>query len=76
MNMTNIPAIIVQRWAEACATPTIQRWRSLAQWTENFADLCDAHADTRPLVPQLREMTDEAWRNMVALHPVREREAA
>jgi hypothetical protein len=76
MNTDNIPGIIQQRWAAACEAPSIQQWRSLGAWIENFADLCAAYPNTRPLVPQLREMADEARRNMVALQPERECEAA
>ena len=65
----NLPGIIQQRWAAALENPTIPQWRSLAVWVENFADVCDGAAETRHLVPQLRELADEAWRNMVALQP-------
>lgn len=72
--MDNLPGIIQQRWAAACAEPSIPRWRSLAVWVENFADICEGQPETQHMVAELRELADEAWRNMVALQP--EREAA
>ncbi len=72
MNTIELPGIIQQRWAAACESPNIPRWRSLAQWCENFADLCAAHPETAHLAGPAREMADEAYRNMVALQPVRE----
>lgn len=70
MNMTTSPGIIQQRWAAASASPSIPQWRSLAVWVENFADLCAAESETRHLVPELRELADEAWRNCRALMPM------
>lgn len=72
--MDNLPGIIKQRWSAVCEAPSLPRWRSLAVWVENFADICEAHAETRHMVSELRDLADEAWRNMVALQP--EREAA
>ncbi len=71
-NTGKLPAIIHQRWAAACAEPSIPQWRSLAVWVENFADTCAEHPETRGMVAELRELADEAWRNMVALQPERE----
>lgn len=68
--MDNLPGIIQQRWAAAAENPTIPQWRSLGVWLENFADQCDAVPELRHLVPDLRGMADDAWRNMVALQPV------
>lgn len=72
--MNFMPGIIRQRWADTLANPSIPRWRSLAEWCEDFADLCGAHAETRHMVAEARRLADEAYGHMVALQP--EREAA
>jgi hypothetical protein len=64
-----MPGIIQQRWNEALAAPTLQQWRSLAVWCEDFADLCDQHAGTKHMVAEARRRADEAYRHMVALQP-------
>lgn len=76
MNTSILPGLIQQRWAAAAESPSIPQWRSLATWVENFADLCQEHAETRHLVGGLRALADQAWRNMRDLQPVRELEAA
>ena len=70
--MLEIPGIIEQRWAAAAADPSIPQWRSLGQWYENFAEQCEAHPETRHHAARLRELADEAYRNMKALQPVEE----
>jgi hypothetical protein len=66
MHTGQLPGIIQQRWAAACAEPSIPRWRSLAIWCEDFAEQLEA----------ARYMAGEAYSNMIALQPVRECEAA
>lgn len=70
--MTTLPGIIKQRWAAAAENPSIQQWRSLAVWIEDFADACEKHVETQHLVSGMRRMAAEAWDNMRSLQPVRE----
>lgn len=74
--MATLPGIIKQRWSTAAQNPSIQQWRSVAVWLDDFANECAKHAETKHLVAGIRRMSAEAWQNMRNLQPVRDEVAA
>lgn len=72
--MVNIEllGIFLQRWAAACAAPSYRQWASICAWFNDTAEVFAAYADTQHLAGPLRELANEAERNMLAMMPVRE----
>lgn len=70
MKTATLPGIIKQRWAAAAHNPSIQQWRSLAVWIDDFANACAKHGETEHLVEGMRRLSAEAWENMRRMHPV------
>lgn len=67
-----IPAIVLARWKEACAAPTIARWRSLAQMIASIMMTASAHAPGVQLVGDLKLLSDIAYQHAIDMQPVRD----
>lgn len=70
---TFVPAEIVrQRLVEACANPSIPRWRSLSQLCASIAMEVERVHPNSPLVDLIVAMAKEAHGRSLAMHPKEE----
>ena len=64
-----IPEIVAIRWREACATPTIPRWHSLAQMIASLYVNSAIYAPNSPLTDDLRFLSDVAYCHALIMQP-------
>lgn len=64
-----IPAIVVARWQEATAAPTIGRWHSLAQMLSTMVVNASVYTPGAPIVDDLRTLAHVAYRHQLDLQP-------
>lgn len=64
---TYITTIIVDRWKEAVADPTIPRWHSLAMITAHLAYSIDQEEPDSVMVPVFRGIHEAAHKKMINL---------
>jgi hypothetical protein len=67
MNWTT--TIIEDRWKEACASPNIRRWRSLAYMAGDLADAIEAADPDNIMVGAIRGVSVEAHTRMLDMMP-------
>ncbi|MFZ2982009.1 MAG: hypothetical protein WA085_13335 [Sphingobium sp.] len=75
MNEIIIPSIVRARLAEAEATPSIPRWRSLSEMCSSMVVNASVYAPGSPIVDELRRIAYLAHNNMLAMQPQREEAA-
>lgn len=71
-----IPTIVVKRWREAIAAPTIGRWHSLTQMLSSMVVNASLYAPGAPIVDDLRTLANVSHIHQLDLQPVRLEEAA
>lgn len=71
-SINGIPAIVIARWQEACARPTIARWHSLAQMIASMYVNAHAAAPESPVVDDLRALGEIAHRHALDMQPALE----
>ena len=76
MNEIIIPSIVRVRLAEAEATPSIPRWRSLRDMCKSMVVNASVEAPESPMIDELRRIANLTNSKMLAMQPVREAEAA
>lgn len=59
--------VVTQRWYEAMATPTPDKWRSLAGMLASMADLAELHEPNAHMTKLLRRMYNDAYEMSVDL---------
>jgi hypothetical protein len=64
-----IPSLVSLRWREACKTPSIPRWSSLAQMCSAAVALYEPGSQ---LVDDLRTLAHVAYIHQLSMQPVRE----
>lgn len=67
-----IPSIVAARWQEACANPSIPRWRSLAQMCSSMVVNGSLYAPDSPIVDDLRTLANVAHIHQLSMQPARE----
>lgn len=65
-----IPTIVSLRWSEACAEPSIPRWRSLAQLLSSMVVNGSIYSPNSPMVDDLRTLAKVAHQHVLDMHPV------
>lgn len=53
--------VVAQRWYEAMAEPTYDKWHSLAGMLALIADSAETHAPNSPMARLLKRMYDDAY---------------
>jgi hypothetical protein len=66
-----IPSIVSLRWSEACANPSIARWKSLAQMCSSMVVNGSLYAPGSAVVDDLRTLAHVAHINALEMQPVR-----
>lgn len=69
MSKAYLTSIIEDRWNEACANPTIPRWKTLAMMAAQIADALEYHDPDSISAVAHRAVYRAAFDRMVALHP-------
>lgn len=69
MNTSHLTTIIEDRWNEAVASPTIARWRTLAQLAAQVADAIEGSDPDNIMVVAHRAIYQEAYARMLAMQP-------
>lgn len=67
-----IPQIVTLRWQEACANPSIPRWRSLAQMCSSMVVNGSLYAPGSPIVDDLRTLANVAHIHQLSMQPALE----
>lgn len=70
--MIIIPQLVAIRYREACANPTIMRWRSLAYLAGFQADTILTHEPHSVMADDLRTISQLAWRHALDMEPERD----
>ena len=70
-----LPSIVVDRYREACASPCIMRWRSLAYLAGFQADTIIKHEPDSVMADESRTLSQVAWPHALEMEPVREPES-
>lgn len=65
-----VPRIVQARWQEALGTPSIPRWRSLAQMCASMHVNASLYSPDSPLVGTLRTLDEVAHQHMLDMQPV------
>lgn len=69
-----IPQIVADRYRDACASPDIARWRSLAYMAGFMADrILDAEPDSE-IGDDVRTISELAWQHCMDMQPPRDEE--
>lgn len=71
-----IPSVVAIRWQEAHASPSIARWRSLAQMCSSMVVNASVYTPGSPIVDDLRTLAHVAHIHMLGLQPEMVDEAA
>lgn len=69
MNASYVTTIVEERWAEACASPSIARWKTLAQMAAQISDAIADHDPNSIMVVAHRAIYNEAYARMLAMEP-------
>ena len=69
MSALSLPGIVDQRWAAACASPSLAQWHSVMVWLEDFASSLAEHRSTAHLAIQALQKAAEARQKMRELMP-------
>lgn len=64
-----IPSIVMARWQEALANPTIGRWHSLTQMLSSMVVNGSVYAPGSPMVDDLRTLAHVAHAHQLAMQP-------
>lgn len=72
MNDAYLTSIIEERWKEACANPSIPRWKTLAGMAAQIADAIEDNDPNSIMVVAHRAVYQEAYARMLAMHPKEE----
>lgn len=62
-----IPSVVLVRWREALATPTMRRWHSLTQMLSSMVINASVYTPGSPIVDDLRTLAHVAHTHMLIL---------
>ena len=72
--MIIIPQIVADRYREACESPDLMRWRSLAYLASFMAETIVKHEPDSVMADDLKTIAELAWQHSIDLEPVRDEE--
>lgn len=67
-----LPQLLAERYREACASPDIARWRSLAYWAGFMADNIQNAEPDSVIGDDVRTISELAWQHCMDMQPPRD----